>query len=52
MKGEHGMSASAMVDLKELWEALNAETMGDALQHDAWDDDYDDYVCCVGGYSD
>lgn len=52
MKGEHGMNASAMVDLKELWEALNAETMGDALQHDAWDDDYDDYVCCVGGYSD
>ena len=46
------MENLTMVDLRELWNTLNTETMGTISHQDAWDDDYDDYVCCVGGYSD
>lgn len=41
-----------MVDLREVWNELNKETLLASSQHDGWSDDYDDYVCCVGGYSD
>ena len=41
-----------VVDLRSLWSKLNAETMTATSPQDIWDDSYDDYVCCVGGYSD
>ena len=41
-----------ILDLRKLWNDLNDETTLPSFQLDGWDDDYDDYVCCVGGYSD
>ena len=51
-KGETKVTISEVIDLRELWDTLNAETKITSSQHDTWDDNYDDYVCCVGGYSD
>lgn len=45
-------STLELVDLRKIWNALNKETASSSSQLDGWDDDYDDYVCCVGGYSD
>lgn len=42
------MQNSTIVDLRELWDTLNSETMVGGCTEDTWDD----YVCCVGGYSD
>lgn len=45
-------SSMTAVDLRELWNEMNTETMSVGCRKDTWDDSWDDdCCCCLGGYS-
>lgn len=45
-------STMTAVDLRALWNEMNAQTMSVECRKDTWDDTWDDdCCCCLGGYS-